>query len=167
MLLHKNSNEVFVDVSSPATLIPSLPPRWGQVTGNIGSLRTPVIAVSAFSRNNSCIFYNYTLDGFCKGIITSLYVFGNQTTIAYGERETKTFQSYFHFFEISEKCSPMLIDFVLSLPFSIMWYHSRKASKANDLSQDLQPCEWRSVQKRAGFCQGRQQKQRHVLIMTW
>ncbi|XP_068735922.1 uncharacterized protein [Montipora capricornis] len=67
-------------------------------------------AVSAFSRNNSCIFYNYTLDGFCKGIITTLYVFGNQTTIAYGERETKTFQSYFNFFEISEKCSPTLID---------------------------------------------------------
>ncbi|XP_068706390.1 uncharacterized protein [Montipora foliosa] len=67
-------------------------------------------AVSAFSRNNSCIFYNYTLDGFCKGIITSLYVFGDQTTIAYGERETKTFNSYFNFFEIGEECSPMLID---------------------------------------------------------
>ena len=69
-----------------------------------------VPAVSAFSRNKSCIFYNYPLNGFCKGIITSLYVFGNQTTIAYGDRETKTLQSYFDFFEIGEECGPTLID---------------------------------------------------------
>lgn len=61
-------------------------------------------------KNASCIFYTYTLGGLCKGIITSLYVFGNKSTLEYGEKETSTFQSYFNFFEISEKCRPMMKD---------------------------------------------------------
>ncbi|XP_068735923.1 uncharacterized protein [Montipora capricornis] len=69
-----------------------------------------VPAVSTFSRNNSCIFYKYTLDGFCKGIITSLYIFGDQGTIEHGERETKTFENFYKLFHVGEKCGSPLTD---------------------------------------------------------
>lgn len=66
--------------------------------------------VNAFTRDKYCIFYEYTTGTLCKGIITSLYVFGNQATVDYGDRETFTFQSYFNFFEISERCQPIMRD---------------------------------------------------------
>ena len=66
--------------------------------------------VNASTRDKYCIFYEYTTGTLCKGIITSLYVFGNQATVDYGDRETFTFQSYFNFFEISERCQPIMRD---------------------------------------------------------
>ncbi|XP_068704711.1 inactive tyrosine-protein kinase transmembrane receptor ROR1-like [Montipora foliosa] len=69
-----------------------------------------VPAVSEFARNNSCIFYKYTLDGFCKDIITSLYVFGDQRTIAHGENQINALQFYYRFLTIGQKCAPLLID---------------------------------------------------------
>ena len=66
--------------------------------------------VNASTRDKFCIFYEYTKGTLCKGIITSLYVFGNQSTVDYGDTETFTFQSYFNFFEISERCQPIMRD---------------------------------------------------------
>lgn len=66
--------------------------------------------VTASTRDKFCIFYKYTTGTLCKGIITSLYVFGDQSTVDYGDRETFTFQSYFNFFEISERCQPIMRD---------------------------------------------------------
>jgi len=59
--------------------------------------------INASAKNASCIFYSYKFkDGFCKGIINSLYVFGNNATLEYGEKETATFQSYFGIFNIDD-----------------------------------------------------------------
>jgi len=68
--------------------------------------------INASAKNASCIFYSYkyTKDGLCRGIITSLYVFGDKATLEYGEKETTTFQSYFNFFEITEQCKPFMRD---------------------------------------------------------
>ena len=66
--------------------------------------------VNTSARNASCIFYTYTKGGLCKDVITSLYVFGNNDTLDYGERETEKFESLFSFFEISEKCKPIMKD---------------------------------------------------------
>ncbi|XP_022787743.1 uncharacterized protein LOC111327749 isoform X2 [Stylophora pistillata] len=65
--------------------------------------------VKSSARNASCIFYEYKGE-FCKDIITSLYVYGNQSTLDYGEKETNTFGGYFNLFEISERCKPVIRD---------------------------------------------------------
>lgn len=67
--------------------------------------------VSASAKNRDCIFYNYTVKGgFCKDIITSLYVYGNDRTLSYGQFQTETFRSYFNIFEIADKCRPIMRD---------------------------------------------------------
>lgn len=69
--------------------------------------------VNYSAKNASCIFYNYTVkDGICKNIITSLYVFGNKSTLEYGEEQTKRFQGLFNItaVKVSEKCKPIMID---------------------------------------------------------
>ena len=63
--------------------------------------------VEPSARNASCIFYEYK-DTFCKNIITSLYVYGNQSTLDYGEKETNTFGGYFKLFDISPECRPVM-----------------------------------------------------------
>ena len=65
--------------------------------------------VTASARNASCIFYEYKGE-FCKDIITSLYVYGNQTTLDLGEVETKSFNAYFEWLDISEQCQPIIKD---------------------------------------------------------
>ena len=65
--------------------------------------------VTASARNASCIFYEYKGE-FCKDIIKSFYVYGNQTTLDLGEVETKSFNAYFEWFNISEKCQPIIKD---------------------------------------------------------
>lgn len=63
------------------------------------------------AKNAACIFYNYTINGgFCKGIITSLYVYGDNGTLAYGVKETETFRSYFDIWGIRETCKPIMRD---------------------------------------------------------
>ena len=69
-----------------------------------------VPAVSASARNASCILYSYTTNGLCKNIITTLNVFGDKSTIKYGETETQALLSYFKIFQISEKCNPIIRD---------------------------------------------------------
>lgn len=69
-------------------------------------------SVNDSTKNAACIFYKYIKrpGGLCNDIITSLYVSGNKSTLVYGERETTTFQSYFNFFEITDKCKPIMRD---------------------------------------------------------
>lgn len=67
--------------------------------------------VNPSAKNASCIFYKYPVkDGFCKNIITSLYVYGDSDTLAYGEKETSSFLSYFGLFDIAAKCRPIMRD---------------------------------------------------------
>ena len=67
--------------------------------------------VNASAKNASCIFYSYNIKGgFCKGIVASLYVFGDSGTLRYGEKETSTFRSYFDMFSIADKCRPLMRD---------------------------------------------------------
>ena len=69
--------------------------------------------VNDSARNAACIFYNYTAeDGLCKNVITSLYIFGNNDTLAHGEKQTLRFQRFFNMTiaKISEKCKPIMID---------------------------------------------------------
>ncbi|XP_020610318.1 tyrosine-protein kinase transmembrane receptor ROR2-like [Orbicella faveolata] len=69
--------------------------------------------VSDSAKNGACIFYNYTVrDGLCKNVITSLYVFGDNDTLAHGEKQTMRFQRFFNMTiaKISEKCKPIMID---------------------------------------------------------
>lgn len=71
----------------------------------------PPVSVSA--RNAACIFYNYSVkDGLCKNVITSLYVFGDNSTLTHGEKQTSRFQRFFNMTvaKISEKCKPIMID---------------------------------------------------------
>lgn len=73
--------------------------------------------VNASVKNDFCVFYNYTIkEGFCKDIITSLYVYGNDGTLSYGEFQTKNFGSFFEIFEIADKCRPIIRDL-------FCWYH--------------------------------------------
>lgn len=69
-------------------------------------------SVNDSTKNAACILYKYIKrpGGLCNDIITSLYVSGNKSTLDYGERETTTFQSYFNFFEITDKCKPIMRD---------------------------------------------------------
>ena len=65
------------------------------------------------TKNAACIFYNYPVnDGLCKDIISSLYVFGDNRTLADGEKKTDQFQQFFKktIARISEKCKPIMID---------------------------------------------------------
>ncbi len=67
--------------------------------------------VNATAKNAACIFYSYTIKGgFCKDIITTMYVFGNSSTLKYGERQTSTFRGFFDLFNLSEKCRPIMRD---------------------------------------------------------
>ena len=67
--------------------------------------------VNASTRDEFCILYNYTKGELCKGIITSLYVFGNQRTVDYGDFQTLNFQGYFfNFLEISKECRIIMRD---------------------------------------------------------
>lgn len=67
--------------------------------------------VNASAKKASCIFYNYTVkDGFCTNIITSLYVFGNNYTLAYGEYQTAWLGRYIELFAIADKCKPLVRD---------------------------------------------------------
>ena len=75
-------------------------------------------SVNASARDASCIFYKYTAkDGICKNIITSLYVFGNLSTLDYGERETSIFKIYFTFLGISNQCQRIIRDLVCRYQF--------------------------------------------------
>ena len=67
--------------------------------------------VNASAKNAACIFYSYK-GGFCKDIITSLYVFGDNKTLRNGERKTSTYQEYSHLVDLSDKCRPIFRDFV-------------------------------------------------------
>ena len=49
--------------------------------------------VNASARNASCIFYEYKGE-FCKNITRSLYVYGDQSTLDFGEREVVNFDGY-------------------------------------------------------------------------
>lgn len=63
--------------------------------------------VNASTRNAVCIFYNYTAkNGICKNSISSLYVFGDITTLQEGEKQIKLLQPNL----VSEQCKPILID---------------------------------------------------------
>ena len=67
--------------------------------------------VNASTRDEFCILYNYTKEELCKGIITSLYVFGNKRTVDYGDFQTLNFQGYFfNFLEISKECRIIMRD---------------------------------------------------------
>ena len=59
--------------------------------------------VNASARNASCIFYEYKGE-FCKNITSSLYVYGDQSTLDTGERETVNFKGYFDVLEIAPEC---------------------------------------------------------------
>ncbi|XP_022787750.1 tyrosine-protein kinase receptor Tie-2-like [Stylophora pistillata] len=65
--------------------------------------------LNASARNASCIFYEYKGE-FCKDTITSLYVYGNQSTLDFGEFETESFEAYFKWFGISKQCQPIIKD---------------------------------------------------------
>ncbi|PFX27301.1 Tyrosine-protein kinase transmembrane receptor ROR1 [Stylophora pistillata] len=84
-------DNILPQVDSNASCIPALP------------------QVNASAKNASCIFYEYKGE-FCKDIITSLYIYGNQSTLKFGEVETETFKTYFEWFDISEKCQPIIKD---------------------------------------------------------
>jgi len=67
--------------------------------------------VNASAKNASCMYYNYNVkDGFCKDIITSLYVFGDSDTLRRSERDTSRFQGYFDIFQIADECRPLMKD---------------------------------------------------------
>ena len=67
--------------------------------------------VNASAKKGACIYYSYNIkEGFCNDIITSLYVFGGNKTLSYGERETSTFRSYFNLFNIAGECRPLMRD---------------------------------------------------------
>ena len=69
--------------------------------------------VNDSAKNGACMFYNYTVgDGLCKNVISSLYVFGDNDTLAHGEEQTLRFQRFFGMTiaKISEKCKPIMID---------------------------------------------------------
>ena len=53
--------------------------------------------VNASARNASCIFYEYKGE-FCKNITRSLYVYGDQSTLDFGEREAVNFDGYLNVF---------------------------------------------------------------------
>ena len=59
--------------------------------------------VNASARNASCIFYEYKGE-FCRNITSSLYVYGDQSTLDSGEREAGGFDSYFKVLEIAPEC---------------------------------------------------------------
>ena len=59
--------------------------------------------VNASARNASCIFYEYKGE-FCKNITSSLYVYGDQSTLDTGEREAVNFKGYFDALEITPEC---------------------------------------------------------------
>ena len=74
--------------------------------------------VNASTRDEFCILYNYTRAELCKGIISSLYVFGNQKTVDYGDVQTLNFQSYFfNFLEVSKECKPIMRDLLCRYHF--------------------------------------------------
>ncbi|XP_066022960.1 muscle, skeletal receptor tyrosine protein kinase isoform X1 [Pocillopora verrucosa] len=104
----------YTQVNSNASCIPAFPP------------------VTASARNASCIFYEYKGE-FCKDIITSLYVYGNQTTLDFGEVETETFKTYFKWFDISEKCQPIIKDLYCR-------YHFRPCDESLDKPTDRRIC---------------------------
>jgi len=70
--------------------------------------------VNASTKNAACIFYNYTTkDGICRNSISSLYVFGNSTTLQYGETQIAKMARFFRevsSVQISEQCEPLMID---------------------------------------------------------
>lgn len=70
--------------------------------------------MNATTQKASCIFYNYTVkDGLCKNIITSLYVYGDNSTLERGEVQTKRLQNFLNnvdVVKISAKCQPIMID---------------------------------------------------------
>ena len=70
--------------------------------------------VNASTKNAACIFYNYTVkDGICRNSISSLYVFGDNTTLQYGEVQVEKMQRFFrevNSVKISEQCEPIMID---------------------------------------------------------
>ena len=59
--------------------------------------------VNASARNAFCIFYEHKGE-FCKNITRSLYVYGDQSTLDYGEREAVNFEGYFDVLEIAPEC---------------------------------------------------------------
>ncbi|KAJ7337778.1 hypothetical protein OS493_007934 [Desmophyllum pertusum] len=82
--------------------------NFTQVDTNLSCVQAET-AVNASAKNAACIFYSYR-GSFCRGIITSLYVFGDKDTVAYGEKETSTFQSYFDIFDMEVTCRPIMRD---------------------------------------------------------
>ena len=59
--------------------------------------------VNASARNGSCIFYEYKGE-FCRNITSSLYVYGDQSTLDSGEREAVNFDGYFKVLGITPEC---------------------------------------------------------------
>ena len=53
--------------------------------------------MNASARNASCIFYEYKGE-FCKNITRSLYVYGDQFTLDFDEREAVNFDGYLNVF---------------------------------------------------------------------
>lgn len=70
--------------------------------------------VNDSAKNAACIFYNYAVkDGLCENVITSLYVFGDNDTLAHGEKQTSRVQRFLNMTiatKISEKCKLIMID---------------------------------------------------------
>ncbi|XP_078383586.1 uncharacterized protein LOC144666105 isoform X1 [Oculina patagonica] len=92
--------------------------------------------VNASAKNASCIFYNYAIkDGICRDIITSLYVFGNQSTLEHGEKQTERFHKLSNMdpVKISEKCKPIMIDLLCR-------YHFPPCDTSLDKPQARQIC---------------------------
>ena len=59
--------------------------------------------VNASTRNASCVFYEYKGD-LCDNITTSLYVYGDQSILKFGERETESTYDFLKFIKPSPKC---------------------------------------------------------------
>lgn len=65
--------------------------------------------INASLRAASCIFYEYHGE-LCKNIITSQYVYGDQSTLDFGERETGNSNSFLKLIEITPKCRLIMRD---------------------------------------------------------
>ena len=67
--------------------------------------------VTTSLKNAKCTLYNYTSE-YCKGIITSMYYFGDKRKLEFNEDESSRIKSFFDVMaqSMSDKCSVMLRD---------------------------------------------------------
>ena len=90
--------------------------------------------VKASVKNDFCTYYTYNIKGgFCKDVITSLYVYGRSGTLKYGEQKTKQFQSYFDLFEINDECRPLMRDLYCR-------YHFQPCDTSLDIPRSRKIC---------------------------